>query len=236
MNRRKIIAAGIALALMGGGAGLLVWLKAGQKLGRPGVKVAAGTGGELRVVLPEQVPGFVSQPLAPLPEEKGALPRDTTFGRRFYQAPDGFRALVSVVLMGADRTSIHQPQFCLTGQGWNIDRTEATVIAIDHPRPYSLPVMKLTTTKQLDVNGRTVTRRGIYVYWFVADGLVTARHWQRMWWMAGGLFRDGILQRWAYVSCFSDCAPGEEEATFERMRQFIAAATPEFQPAPGLAP
>jgi len=50
--------------------------------------------------------------------------------------------------------------------------------------------------------------------------------------MAREMFRTGVLQRWAYVSCFVVCAPGQEDATFERMKKFIAAGVPEFQTAP----
>jgi hypothetical protein len=43
-----------------------------------------------------------------------------------------------------------------------------------------------------------------------------------------------VLQRWAYVTYFSLCAPGQEEATYTRMRQFISDIVPEIQltPAP----
>jgi hypothetical protein len=44
--------------------------------------------------------------------------------------------------------------------------------------------------------------------------------------------RTGVLQRWAYVTCFSVCQPGQEEATFNRMKEFLAAAVPEFQLTP----
>ena len=73
--------------------------------------------------------------------------------------------------------------------------------------------------------------RGVYVYWYVADGAVSASTSgiQRMWWMVKEMFRTGVLQRWTYVSCLSVCAPGQEEATFERMKKFMAAAVPEFQ-------
>jgi len=40
------------------------------------------------------------------------------------------------------------------------------------------------------------------------------------------------LQRWAYISCFAVCLPGQEEATFERLKKFIAASVPEFQLTP----
>ena len=83
-------------------------------------------------------------------------------------------------------------------------------------------------------DGESVRREaGVFVYWFVADGELTAQHRQRMWWMARDLLTRGVLQRWAYVSCFSACPPGQEEATYARMREWIAAAVPQFQRAAG---
>jgi len=162
------------------------------------------------------------------------LPKDTSFGQRVYIAPDKFWVQASVVLMGADRTSIHKPQFCLAGSGLNIDAAASleTTIHIERPVPYDLPVMKLVATKEVLVEGRKTPVRGIYVYWFVADKEYTARHWQRMWWMARDVVRTGVLQRWAYNSYLAYCPPGAEEATFERLKALIAASVPEFQLTP----
>ena len=74
--------------------------------------------------------------------------------------------------------------------------------------------------------------RSVYVYWFVADQCLTASHWHRMWLMAEHLLLTGTLQRWAYGSCFSVCPPGQEDATFERMKEFITASVPQFQLVP----
>ena len=52
---------------------------------------------------------------------------------------------------------------------------------------------------------------------------------RRMWSTTKLLLATGERQRWAYVTCFSICAPGQEDADFERMKQFIAASVPEFQ-------
>jgi hypothetical protein len=144
---------------------------------------------------------------------------------------------LSVVLMGGDRTSLHKPQFCLEGQGYRIDQAASSEenIHIDRPYPYDLPVVKLLSTKEaVDANGRKQGWRGVYVYWFVADGAVSASvsGFERMWWMARELARTGVLQRWAYVSCLARCAPGQEEATFQRMKQLIAASVPDFQLTP----
>ncbi|MBI5772137.1 MAG: exosortase-associated EpsI family protein [Verrucomicrobia bacterium] len=232
MNRQKWILAVVALAIMAGGGGLILRLKAAQRLGAPGLKTVKIPGTDrLQIELPGRVLDFTSELIEPTQEELGTLPKDTTYGRRYYRGADGFPLLLSVVLMGTDRTSIHKPQFCLIGQGWTIDRTEAAQIPMMRPLPYSLPVAKLTVTKNFLANGQSVTRRGIYVYWFVADKVVSGdgSGRERMWWMAREMIATGVLQRWAYVTCFADCAPGDEEKTYERIKQFIAAATPEFQ-------
>ncbi len=235
MNTRKWIFFFIAVLMMGGGAGVLVRLKANQRLGQPGVKtMPLAEGKNLEVILPEQVLDYTSERIEQDKTVIGILPKDTSFGQRRYQALDGFWTQVNVVLMGSDRTSLHKPQFCLEGAGWHIDaaasREEA--VPIERPFVYDLPVMKILATRQVEHEGQVRTFRGVYVYWFVAEDAYTAQHWQRMWWMAREVARTGVLQRWAYVSCFAVCRPGEEEATFGRMKKFIAASVPEFQLTP----
>jgi hypothetical protein len=238
MNKQKWIALAVTLMLIAGSAGFLRYLKANQKLGTPGVKVVpAPTANGFQVPLPEQVLEYTSQPLEMSPEEVGALPKDTTFGRRLYLANNGLATnaiLVNVVLMGGDRTSIHKPQFCLPGQGWTIRRTETASVRMSKPHPYDLPVMKLTTSRTDNTGGGQIVR-GVYLYWFVADNELTEHHWERMWWMARDLIRTGVLQRWAYVTVFSPCYPGGEDAAFERMKRLISASVPEFQLAAGPA-
>jgi hypothetical protein len=246
MNKGSLKILTSVLLLVGTAAGILSGWKTIQKLGLPGVKVVAeqvfdekgSLAGTNSAFLPERVLDFVSKPVGITRLELDWLPKDTTYGRRYYKAPDGFEMLASIVLMGTDRTSIHKPQYCLPGQGWNINSSESgiTSVRIDRPHPYDLPVMKLMTTAYSDkLDGEKSRVRGIYVYWFVADGEITADHLQRMWWMARDLVFTGTLQRWAYVGCFTTCSPGREEAAFERMKEFIAGIVPEFQLASGPA-
>jgi hypothetical protein len=236
MNKQKWIMVMVALGLMGGAAGLLTRLQATQKLGQPGVKTRPIPGSvRLQVELPERVLDYTSEAVETDKITMGWLPQDTSFGQRVYRAPDGFETSVNVVLMGRDRTSLHKTEFCLEGQGWRIDRSASseTTVRLDRPYPYDLPVTKFIATKEVTVNGRTLSARGIYVLWFVADSdEYTARHWQRMWWMARDLLRTGVLQRWASIGYFAHCAPGGEDAAFERMKKFIAASAPEFQLVP----
>jgi Protein of unknown function (DUF3485) len=242
MNPKQWKALGVVLTLLALTAASLMHIAAGQRLGQPGVKVVAEPtymeGGQVvhtqSVSLPVELPDFASEPVEVTSLEVNWLPKDTLFGRRVYHNKDGFTNLLSVVLMGTDRTSIHKPQFCLDGQGWHIEKTETVTIPIPRPHPYELRAMKLTASKPaLDSNGQPAQARGIYIYWFVADNQLTPYHGERMWWMARDLIWTGVLQRWAYVAYFTVCWPGQEELYFNRMKELVAASVPEFQLAAG---
>jgi hypothetical protein len=228
MNKQKWIILIAALGLMGGAAALLTRLQSHQKLGQPAVKTTPIPGSpRLQVDLPERILDYTSRPVEVETNVLEWLPPDTSFGQRLYRAADGFEAMINVVLMGSDRTSLHKTEFCLEGQGWRIDRGASieTKVHMERPFPYELPVMKFVATREASSGGEERTARGIYVLGFVADGdEFTAQHWQRMWWMARDLMHTGILQRWASIGYFAACAPGQEEATFERLKKLIAAS------------
>ncbi len=213
-------------------AGVIQRLQAKQKLGKPGIVVTkAQTDSGFEVVLPERVLDYTSEKLQPFPEELGMLPKDTSYGRRSYRAADGFQVLVSVVLMGTDRTSIHRPEFCLTGQGWKIDKDATVVDTVKlAPSEKVLAYNKMLLDKELqNQDGSKSMAKGLYCFWFSAEGKETPAQWERMWWMAEDLLLDATLQRWAYVACFTICQPGQEKAAAERLKAFIGAATPMFQ-------
>jgi exosortase len=220
-----------ALLLMALAGGAIFKLQARQTLGRPGV-LAEPVAGSARwhIPLPERVAGMASQEVPPAEVELTALPADTSFGKRLYTATNSPPLLLQVVLMGRDRTSIHQPQYCLTGQGWLIEKTEEVRLPVARPQPREIPALKLTASRVITTDaGQRVPVRAIYVYWFVADGALTAHRSERLRWMAGELLKTGTLQRWAYVACFAQCLPGEEDKTFARVKEFVAEAVPEFQ-------
>jgi hypothetical protein len=244
MKRSQLVVVAVALLLMLGAAGVLARLKSGHHLGAPGVKTQPIPGSvRLAIELPERVLDCESEVLEPGSDALKALPQDTSFGQRRYKAPDGFETALNVVLMGTDRTSIHKPQFCLVGAGWQISPPETDRVRVYRPQTYDLPVIKIIATREVTgPEGQRGTLRGVYVYWFVCDDALSGEPSgvQRMWWMARELLRTGVLQRWAYVTCFSVCAPGQEEATYKRMQRFLSSAVPDFQltpkPAPAAAP
>jgi hypothetical protein len=226
------------VVLVGITAALLVRVRSNYVLGKPGVKVVdvpmRNEENNLvttnSVYLPLSVADFTSTNLPIYKIEQTMLPPDTVYGRRQYWDPSGFSLVANVVLMGTDRTSIHKPQYCLTGQGEAIQSTELITIPIAEPNPYELKVMKLKTTAQRHAgNGKFVTVSGIFLYWFVADGQLTPYHGERMWLMGRDLITKGVLQRWAYVAYYGNCLPGQENVLLERMKRFVSASVPQFQ-------
>ncbi len=235
MKNPKWLIIFITLALMAATAGALIRLKANQKLGKPGIKATPLPGSVMmQITLPEQVPGFTSSNVPESEVELGYFPKDTSYARRLYQASDGFMVSTTIILMGADRTSIHRPEYCLMGQGWDVQKKTEVKIPLAGLSPYELPVMKWVASKTVPTpDGQKQEVRGLYVFWFVADNEMTTGNVQLQCDLVRDLLFTGILQRWAYISYFAYCLPGQEDATFERMKGLIAASAPEYQWPPG---
>jgi len=234
MNRRQRTLTVIALAMICGTALLLGAVP--QRLGRPGVKTAAIPDSvRLDIPLPERILDFPSTNTAPDAITLQMLPTDTSFGGRVYFKPGGIPYFASVVLMGTDRTSIHKAEYCLQGQGLRIDLATRDTVRLARPVGYDLPIIKILATDTQSVAGTNVTKKCVYVYWYVADGAISNDRsgFGRMWSMSKNLLLTGVLQRWAYVRFYAFCDPGQEDATYETIKHFIAASVPEFQTTPG---
>jgi hypothetical protein len=231
MKTQKWLILVVALVLMVGTAAVLTWLRANQRLGKPGLKATPIPGStRVNIDLPERVLDFTSTNLPETKEVLGYLPQDTSYAGRYYTAPDGFHIQSSAILMGADRTSIHRPEYCIPGHGWTIGEKKIVDIPIQDDPPYQLEVARWNLSVSFkQSNGQMETDAGIYVFWYVTDNEQTANHDKMLEWLTLDLFRTGALQRWAYILDFASCQPGQEDATFERMKDFIAAQVPQFQ-------
>lgn len=237
MNRKAIVLFSIAAVMIVFTGGFLTFIRSHQKLTPPGVKLVQQPSiseqgkpvGTNSVFLPEQVANYTSKYIPVSDQVANVLPKDTTYGSRMYEG-DGFQALLNVVLMGIDRSSMHRPEWCLPAQGWVVHKEEIATIPIPKPYPYSLRVRKLTARQEGKLPDGTMLRRScIYVYWFVTENQFAAGHQEFMISMMKHLVQKAELQRWAYVSCYAACKVGEEEETYKRVQDLLAATVPEFQ-------
>ena len=65
-----------------------------------------------------EVKGYVSEESSATDIERGALPSDTRILRRVYFGPGGARHVVTVVVGGSTKSSIHRPELCLPAQAF----------------------------------------------------------------------------------------------------------------------
>lgn len=146
-----------------------------------------------------------------LPERR-LLPADTEIVRKFYDTPQHLLPLnVSIVLSGADRSSIHRPEVCQTAAGYEIVRRRRIGVPLSWrpDRPLEITVLEMTRHGNTELG--QPPQHTFYAYWFVgAGGRETASHWKRFWWMGTDRVFRGVSHRWAYVAVVGPRVPGED--------------------------
>jgi hypothetical protein len=231
MNKKSVLLT-TAIALTALTAVALNHFQKHQRLGTPAIKATPISGSVvMKIDLPEQVLDFGSINLEESAVVTNTLPKDTSYAQRIYtNAQSFFPIQANIILMGKDRTSIHKPEYCLQGQGILVTSKQNVSIVIAGEPPYDLTVAKWSLSKSVkDDAGRTVELHGFYVFWYAAESKETTDFWHLWGSLMWNMVTKGTLQRWSYISYFTWCVPGQEDATFERVSKLIAASVPEFQ-------
>jgi EpsI family protein len=167
--------------------------------------------------------------------EREILPPDTGFSRKLYVpvSNPAQPVFLSIVLSGADRTSIHRPELCLVGQGWTL--LESDEHRFDYPgqNDGGFPATILHTRRQIVTSLGPQNVPELVAYWFVSSDGVSATHWGRLVHDAWNRLRHLRADRWAYVLMQTDAADGDP-AALARMQAVLDQTLPAFQPLPPL--
>lgn len=91
-----------------------------------------------------ELPGFTSEALEMSDAEREVLPNDTCIIKRKYTDVSGHWYVVSVVIGGTSKSSIHRPELCLPSQGFlmtnphsrDVDGSSWRLITLDFGREY----------------------------------------------------------------------------------------------------
>jgi hypothetical protein len=168
--------------------------------------------------------------------EKTILPADTSFARKTYGAPGSDRndrILLSIVLSGAEKRSIHRPERCLPGQGWRIDgsHTETVRLASGHDLDVTALLLERPVTL---ANGKPFILRSYFLYWFVGKDTTTSSQLVRILETNWDMLAHRLNQRWAYVTVSSYISRDWSEngldapQTLEQLKQFIRDSAPYY--------
>jgi exosortase len=186
---------------------------------------------------PKELPTYLGsewmgQHVEPAPIEREILPPDTGFSRKKYVNLEKVdqSVLLSIVLSGRDRTSIHRPELCLVGQGWTID--QSSLHHFDYPgiKGAGFDATVLSVHHEVSASSGTRSVPDIVVYWFVGADRIFATQAGRMAYDAWCRVSSGKAPRWAYVFLQTDSADGLD-AALGRIQAILDASLPAFQPA-----
>ncbi|MCC5022721.1 MAG: exosortase-associated EpsI family protein [Candidatus Synoicihabitans palmerolidicus] len=75
------------------------------------------------------------------------------------------QVLISVVLSGQDRTSIHRPELCLVGQGWTLG--ELTTTRFGGGNGVAAALWNLEREMPAGKGEARVPVKSLFAYWFV---------------------------------------------------------------------
>ncbi|OGV43793.1 MAG: hypothetical protein A2X46_08870 [Lentisphaerae bacterium GWF2_57_35] len=158
-------------------------------------------------------------------EEKEMLPPDTSILKKKYVHADGPTLYTSIVLSGKERASIHRPQVCLVGQGYEIVKSRVLDVPIDGRDPLDVMLLDLSR-KSRTRSGETLDYTSFYAYWFVGKNRETPYHSQRMLWMGTDRIFHNVSHRWAYIAVAG--ARNDERRYQEQLTGFLHELYPQI--------
>ena len=144
---------------------------------------------EAPVVKLVDLAGFTSEPVAISEAERTVLPADTEIDKRRYVSSDG-EFLVSAVIGGRSKSSIHRPELCLPAQGF-----------------------QMTSPRTMDVGDvewhfvilarREASSMGFAYTFFNQDGYRTSSHLRRIFCDVWDRSMRGRIDRWVMLTVHS---------------------------------
>ncbi len=157
-----------------------------------------------------EIRGFTSVEVPPSEAELKTLPSDTVIVKRSYTDENGDWFLVSAVIGGRSKSSIHRPELCLPSQGYQMMRPRTVLVDGTEWRFISLERRESPTLG--------------FAYTFANQaGYRTSSHVKR-------IFRDildrtfaGRIDRWVMVTVNSSVADDARFSAFlENLREILS--------------
>lgn len=159
------------------------------------------------------------------PVEKALLPASTLMMKKVYTNPSNEPVLVSVVISGTDRLSIHRPQNCLPGHGFNISKTERIPVKVGGMDDLVITLLKLEKKDDVSDSSKSHGRFASMAYWYFGGKHETPYQSSMMFWMAYDRIFHDKAERWAYISILK-ARKGNSDSHEDNLTGFISMLCP----------
>jgi exosortase len=152
--------------------------------------------------LPELVAQCPSAPLTMTSKERALFDETVQLRRRVYLTPENQQVLVTVVLSGRVKKTLHQPERCLPDQGWIISSSQVVPLHLKDGRELQATVLSLFRD-MIKEDGSRVRVRALNLYWYQGSHGYSTPSYDMSSFVN---YRDAILynlnHRWAQASFF----------------------------------
>jgi hypothetical protein len=152
--------------------------------------------------LPAKVGGWVGTDMDITEKEINTLGVGTQFARKRYVSALQHRYLdTTIVLSGRDvANSLHRPERCLDGQGWQIVDSDTIAVPIKDQGAFDVQRLHVRKSVKAPDGQHWLTVNAYDYYWLIGEHTITASHFGRFFTDNRDRLFRGVDQRWAYVS------------------------------------
>lgn len=190
----------------------------------------------VRLGLPASMDSFMGKPMDMSAEERNVLDEGVELARTFYVSTAGRRILVTLIVGGPGKRTLHRPEVCLPGQGWSIGASEVVPLTFADGGEADATVLHLFRDTAPE-SGPRLRVRALNLYWYIgSDGSTRPDYYGHISKGYQDALFKGINHRWSMVSLFvpvSELPVGtdselEEWTALEETRAFLRDLVPEI--------
>ena len=158
--------------------------------------------------------------------ERKLFPPDTVLIRKLYRCDSKPALVATIVISSSEDVSIHRPQMCLTGQGYDIAGERTREIPLMGRGLLRVRVMDLFR-RWHGAGGGMVEVPIFYAFWFVSREHETPSSGWRIFYATWDRVVHGRVFRWAYVSVTGERTVGSSVYE-QQLQSFIRDLYPQI--------
>jgi hypothetical protein len=172
--------------------------------------------------LPEMVGACPSTALTMTSKERASFDETVRLDRRMYLTPDERQVLVTVVLSGEVKKTLHQPERCLPDQGWIISSRQEVPLHLKDGRELHATVLSVFRDMLKD-DGTRVRMRALNLYWYQGShGYSTPSYDMSSFVSYWDAIMRNLNHRWGQASFFMKVSEEEVGALEDPLEELTA--------------
>lgn len=164
----------------------------------------------LTMELPVMVDQFFGEAMPMSAQERAVFEEGVELVRRRYVNLQDQAILGTLVMSGPITQSLHRPEVCLPGQGWQIAEQRRVTIRPPDAEPFEATMLRLFREVEAP-DGRRLRVRGYNIYWYTGYGVSTADYQQHIVITHRDAIFRNLRHRWGMSSFFLEMPPTLDE-------------------------